>query len=281
MSTRITPRGCEAFALSAERPTPIRHRVIFSIIRTTPRSCLQALVTCATLGRQFGGPSGGFDVKTRWRSKDQEYHARQTHYCSSFNPSVELVAGLTSPLPRHDHTSNQRKSRQSTSIFALESVTMSLKIPKAGTPIFKDGYKVSQGIEDAVLRNIEAASELSGMLRTSFGPNGKNKIVINHLSRTFVTSDSATILRELDVVHPIGKLLVLASQQQEAELGDGSALVVMLAGELLQKAAQLITLGLHPTEVLQGYELARDKAVQELESESHGFCVQQTRHARH
>ncbi|PWN40380.1 putative CCT8-component of chaperonin-containing T-complex [Ceraceosorus guamensis] len=142
---------------------------------------------------------------------------------------------------------------------------MSLKVPKAGTPIFKDGYKISQGIEDAVLRNIEAASELSGMLRTSFGPNGKNKIVINHLSRTFVTSDSATILRELDVVHPIGKLLVLASQQQEAELGDGSALVVMLAGELLQKAAQLITLGLHPTEVLQGYELARDKAVQELE----------------
>lgn len=71
----------------------------------------------------------------------------------------------------------------------------------------------------------------------------------------------------LDVAHPIAKLLVLASQQQEAELGDGSALVVMLAGELLHKAEYLITMGLHPSEILQGYELARDKALQELESE--------------
>lgn len=91
--------------------------------------------------------------------------------------------------------------------------------------------------------------------------------LINHLSRSFITSDAATILRELEVVHPAGRLVVLASQQQEAEMGDATALVITLAGELLKKAEQLINLGLHPSEILQGYELAREKALAELESE--------------
>lgn len=86
------------------------------------------------------------------------------------------------------------------------------------------------------------------------------------MSRSFITSDAATILRELEVVHPAGRLVVLASQQQEAEMGDATALVITLAGELLKKAEQLINLGLHPSEILQGYELAREKALAELES---------------
>ncbi|CAO1620472.1 unnamed protein product [Parajaminaea phylloscopi] len=143
---------------------------------------------------------------------------------------------------------------------------MSLKVPKAGMNLFKDGYKLLQGTEEAVLRNITAVCELSDMLRTSFGPNGRNKLLINHLSRSFITSDAATILRELEVVHPAGRLVVLASQQQEAEMGDATALVITLAGELLKKAEQLINLGLHPSEILGGYELARDKALQELEN---------------
>ncbi|CAO1638649.1 unnamed protein product [Sympodiomycopsis kandeliae] len=142
---------------------------------------------------------------------------------------------------------------------------MSLKVPKQGMNLFKDGYKLLQGTDEAVLRNITAVCELSEMLRTSFGPNGRNKLLINHLSRSFITSDAATILRELEVVHPAGKLLVLASQQQEAEMGDATALVITLAGELLKKAEQLINLGLHPSEILQGYELARDRALEELE----------------
>jgi len=145
---------------------------------------------------------------------------------------------------------------------------MALKVPKAGGPsLFKDGYKQMHGIEDAVLRNIQAVNELSDIVRTSFGPNGRNKMVINHLERLFVTSDAATIIRELDVVHPAAKLLVMASQQQEAEMGDATNLVLILAGELLKKAEYLITMGLHPTEILQGYEVARDKCLKELESE--------------
>lgn len=94
------------------------------------------------------------------------------------------------------------------------------------------------GLEDAVLRNIQAVAELSDLVRTSFGPNGmfislwyrwypyvltgRNKLVINHLGRLFVTSDAATIIREIEVVHPAAKLLVMASQAQEEEVSNHS-----------------------------------------------------------
>jgi len=122
------------------------------------------------------------------------------------------------------------------------------------------------GLEDAVLRNIEAVSELSNLVRTSFGPNGRNKLVINHLGKLFVTSDAATIIREIEVVHPAAKLLVMASQAQETEMGDATNTVLILAGELLKKAENLLIMGLHPSEVIKGYELACTKALAELES---------------
>ncbi|KAG2153396.1 chaperonin Cpn60/TCP-1 family [Suillus clintonianus] len=144
---------------------------------------------------------------------------------------------------------------------------MSLKVPKANNiQLFKDGYKVSQGLEDAVLRNIQAVSELSDLVRTSFGPNGRNKLIINHLGRLFVTSDAATIIREVEVVHPAAKLLVMASQAQESEMGDSTNMVIILAGELLKKSENLLVMGLHPSEVIKGYELACTKALTELEN---------------
>ncbi|KAI8378979.1 chaperonin-containing T-complex theta subunit Cct8 [Blakeslea trispora] len=148
---------------------------------------------------------------------------------------------------------------------------MALRVPKSTLPqLFKDGYKFQQGVEEAVLRNIDATHELSEVVRTSMGPNGRNKMIINHLEKLFVTNDAATIIRELDVVHPAAKLLVMASQQQENELGDNTNLVLVFAGELLQKAADLLKLGLHPSEVVQGYELARDRALSILEELSVG-----------
>ncbi|KZT72374.1 T-complex protein 1 [Daedalea quercina L-15889] len=144
---------------------------------------------------------------------------------------------------------------------------MSLKVPKANNmQLFKEGYKVSSGIEDAVLRNIQAVAELSNLVRTSFGPNGRNKLVVNHLGRLFVTSDAATIIREIEVVHPAAKLLVMASQAQEAEMGDSTNMVLILAGELLKKAENLLIMGLHPSEIVRGYELACVKALAELDT---------------
>ncbi|GAA5839132.1 hypothetical protein JCM3766R1_002266 [Sporobolomyces carnicolor] len=142
---------------------------------------------------------------------------------------------------------------------------MALQVPRGGSSLFKEGYNMHSGIEEAVIRNIHAVAELSEIVRTSFGPNGRNKMVINHLEKLFVTSDAATIIRELEVVHPAGKVLVMASQQQEAEMGDRTNLVMILAGELLRKAEYLLMMGLHPSEVVLGYELARDRAVEELE----------------
>lgn len=144
---------------------------------------------------------------------------------------------------------------------------MSLKVPKANNiQLFKDGYKQMSGLEDAVLRNIEAVSELSNLVRTSFGPNGRNKLVINHLGKLFVTSDAATIIREIEVVHPAAKLLVMASQAQETEMGDATNTVLIFAGELLKRAESLLVMGLHPSEVIKGYELACTKVLAELES---------------
>ncbi|KII95416.1 hypothetical protein PLICRDRAFT_693635 [Plicaturopsis crispa FD-325 SS-3] len=144
---------------------------------------------------------------------------------------------------------------------------MSLKVPKNNNlQLFKDGYKHLQGIEDAVLRNIQAVSELSDLVRTSFGPNGRNKLLINHLGRLFVTSDAATIIREVEVVHPAAKLLVMASQAQESEMGDATNMVIILAGELLKKSEHLLIMGLHPSEIIKGYELACVKAVTELQN---------------
>ena len=93
-----------------------------------------------------------------------------------------------------------------------------------------------------------------------------NKMVINHLEKLFVTNDAATIIRELEVEHPAVKMMILGSQMQEAEVGDGTNLVIILAGSLLKEAEDLIRMGLKPTEVAEGYELALNKALEYLEN---------------
>jgi T-complex protein 1 subunit theta len=116
-----------------------------------------------------------------------------------------------------------------------------------------------------VLRNIEACRTIASTVQTSLGPYGRNKIIINHLQKMILTSDAASILRELDVVHPAAKLLVMASQQQEAEMGDATNLVIILAGELLRKAEELLRMGLKTSDVVTGYERAQKFALEALE----------------
>ena len=121
-----------------------------------------------------------------------------------------------------------------------------------------------------MVRNIEACRAISQTVQTSLGPYGRNKIVINHLQKMILTSDAVTIVKELDVVHPAAKLLVMASQQQESEMGDGTNLVIVLAGELLKKAEELLRLGLKTTDIVQGYERAQIEAQKILRGE-HGI----------
>jgi T-complex protein 1 subunit theta len=119
--------------------------------------------------------------------------------------------------------------------------------------------------DGAVLRNIDACRTIASTVQTSLGPFGRNKIVINHLQKMILTSDAATILRELDVVHPAAKLLVMASQQQEAEMGDATNMVIVLAGELLKKAEELLRMGLKTSDIVGGYERAGKEAIKCLE----------------
>ncbi|KAI0013913.1 T-complex protein 1 subunit theta [Xylariaceae sp. FL0662B] len=143
---------------------------------------------------------------------------------------------------------------------------MSLSIPSAPTSgLFKQGYNNYDSEDGAVLRNIEACRAIASTVQTSLGPYGRNKIVINHLQKMILTSDAATILKELDVVHPAAKLLVMASQQQEAEMGDATNLVIILAGELLKKAEDLLRMGLKTADIVTGYERAQAFALEALE----------------
>lgn len=119
--------------------------------------------------------------------------------------------------------------------------------------------------DGAVIRNIDACRQIASTVQTSLGPYGRNKIVINHLQKMILTNDAATILRELEVVHPAAKLLVMASQQQEAEMGDATNMVIVFAGELLKKAEELLRMGLKTSEIVQGYERAGKAALQALE----------------
>ncbi|KAJ3697478.1 hypothetical protein LUZ61_001183 [Rhynchospora tenuis] len=128
--------------------------------------------------------------------------------------------------------------------------------------MLKEGHKHLSGLDEAVLKNIDACKELSAITRTSLGPNGMNKMVINHLDKLFVTNDAATIVNELEVQHPAAKILVLAGRAQQEEIGDGANLVISFAGELLEKAEELIRMGLHPSEIISGYNKSINKVVE-------------------
>lgn len=143
---------------------------------------------------------------------------------------------------------------------------MALPVPRAPgfQSMMKEGARYFRGLDEAVLRNIEACSDLLRTLKTAYGPKGLNKMVVNHLEKLFVTSDAGTIVRELQIEHPAAKIIVMAAQRQEQEVGDGTNFVLQLSGTLLDKASELIRMGLKPTEIIDGFELAASKIIDEF-----------------
>lgn len=120
-------------------------------------------------------------------------------------------------------------------------------------------------VDEPVVKNIHACKELAKITASSMGPYGLCKMIINHLGKIFVTHDAATILAELEVEHPAAKLLVMASKAMQDEVGDGTNFVVTLGGELLSQAEGLLRLGLHPSDIIEGYLKASKKALAILE----------------
>lgn len=120
------------------------------------------------------------------------------------------------------------------------------------------------GLEEAVYRNINACKQFAQSVRSAYGPNGMNKMIINHIDKQFITSDAGTIIRELDVEHPAAGLMVLASQMQDSEVGDGTNFVIVISGTLLEAAEELLRLGITTSEIAEGYERALDKCLEIL-----------------
>jgi T-complex protein 1 subunit theta len=136
--------------------------------------------------------------------------------------------------------------------------------------MLKKGHQSFSGLIDATLRNIEACREISTVTRTSLGPNGMNKLVVNHLGKIIVTSDCCAIVKELEIEHPAAKMLQMAAEAQDFECGDGTNLVVSFAGELLSQTEDLFRMGLHPADVVSGYSVAGEKLLTFLEEMAQG-----------
>ncbi|CCF59777.1 hypothetical protein KAFR_0H03670 [Kazachstania africana CBS 2517] len=145
-------------------------------------------------------------------------------------------------------------------------VNMSLRLPQnPNAGLFKQGYNSYSNADGQINKSIAAVRELHQMCLTSMGPCGRNKIIVNHLGKIILTNDAATMLRELDIVHPAVKVLVMATEQQKIDMGDGTNLVMVLAGELLNVSEKLVALGLSPVEIIQGYNMAKNFTLEELD----------------
>lgn len=133
--------------------------------------------------------------------------------------------------------------------------------------ILKEGTERSRG-RDARENNIMAVRALSDAIRTSLGPRGQDKMLVDSLGDVTITNDGATILDEIEVQHPAAKMLVQVAKAQDSETGDGTTTAVVLCGELLKHAEGLITSGVHPTVIISGYRKAVDKASEILNNMS-------------
>lgn len=137
----------------------------------------------------------------------------------------------------------------------------------AGQPILilREGTKRESG-KDAMKNNIDAAKAIANSVRTSLGPRGMDKMLVDSLGDIVITNDGVTILKEMDVEHPAAKMMVEVSKTQDAFVGDGTTTAVVIAGALLQEAEGLINQNVHPTVISSGYRLAAEQAKKILES---------------
>jgi len=130
--------------------------------------------------------------------------------------------------------------------------------------MLKEGYSSMSGLDMAILKNIEACKELGKITTSSMGPNGMNKMVINHLEKMFVTSKVSTITEQLEVMHPAAKMLVMAAKMQEQEGGDFTNFTIAFATELLKLAESLLRMGVHASDIVIGYKHAMEHALKIL-----------------
>ena len=131
--------------------------------------------------------------------------------------------------------------------------------------ILKEGSGRSRG-KEAQHNNIQAAKLVAEIVKSSLGPRGMDKMLVDSLGDVTITNDGRTLLKEMDIQHPAGKMLVEVSKATDDEVGDGTKSAVILAGALLEKAEGLLDRGVHPTIVVHGYNRAAAKSIEILGS---------------
>ena len=143
---------------------------------------------------------------------------------------------------------------------------MDLSYQAGGVPvlILKEGSSRSRGRE-AQHTNIMAAKIVAETVKSALGPKGMDKMLVDSFGDVTITSDGRTILDEMDIQHPAAKMMVEVSKTQDNEAGDGTTTAVVLAGELLSKAEELIGKNIHPTIIIDGYKTAAERALEVLE----------------
>jgi len=130
--------------------------------------------------------------------------------------------------------------------------------------ILKEGSSQNRG-KEAQRNNIAAAKLISEIVKSSIGPRGMDKMLVDSLGDVTITNDGATMLKEIDVQHPAAKMLVEVSKTTDNEVGDGTTSAVVLAGALLEKAEELLDKDVHPTVIVDGYSKASKRAIEALE----------------
>src|SRR3989454_345668 len=130
--------------------------------------------------------------------------------------------------------------------------------------ILREGTSRSRG-QDALKANIMAAKVIAESVRSSLGPKGMDKMLVDGFGDVTITNDGATILDVMEVQHPAAKMMVEVAKTQDDEVGDGTTTSVVVAGELLKKAEELIDQGIHPTVIVDGYRQASNRALEVLD----------------
>src|SRR5947209_20136365 len=129
--------------------------------------------------------------------------------------------------------------------------------------ILKEGTEREKG-KGAVFNNIAAARAVADAVKSTLGPKGMDKMLVDSLGDVTITNDGVTILKEIEVEHPAAKMIVEVAKTQDQEAGDGTTTAVILAGELLKQAESLLDANVHPTTIAKGYQLAAARAVEIL-----------------
>ncbi|MDD1767529.1 MAG: TCP-1/cpn60 chaperonin family protein [Methanomassiliicoccales archaeon] len=131
--------------------------------------------------------------------------------------------------------------------------------------ILKEGTRREKG-KDAQYDNIMAARAIADAVRSTLGPKGMDKMLVDSMGDVVITNDGVTILKEIDVQHPAAKMVVEVAKTQDEEVGDGTTTAAILAGEFLKNALDLIDSKVHPTIIAKGYRMASERAVEILDS---------------